>query len=479
MNLILCRIFWHLSPLPAAFLYNYTFACLLALKRKKTFCITLSLVSCAFSAFCFLWPELPYRQLINPIVQHALLGGCALILSKESLQRRLLAWATIAVVSGLPEPIAFYVYLFLRNGEDPMDYITLASDPISTLLLRLTYLVLLAVFCFIAMQLWDRFIRKAPARVLYYYLLFPLSQAALLMLSNIFLESHAQDERASTYCAILVGACVFCVVADYFLFRSMKQLIEKSAIEERAGWSRYLLDQQSIYYAQYLTDLDDARKIRQDIRAQLQTAYQCMAQQDEDNARMILDGISGQLNHHPAYCPNRIVNSILGVKGSLYRQENIDFVFDCKLPEPLSLPGVTLCSLFTNVLDNAYHAVQAGPAELRRIHLSAYLVNGFLLLTSQNPIPPGATPKLDHRRKAADGTQHGLGSSCKTSQSSTRAPWRSKRSMTRFRSVCSFSSPPRLHLPSPPPSYRRRRRRPYDRNHPLVPLHGPGRAGLQ
>ena len=174
-------------------------------------------------------------------------------------------------------------------------------------------------------------------------------------------------------------------------------------------WSRYLLDQQSIYYAQYLADLDDARKIRQDIRGQLQTAYQLMDQQDETNARTILDGISCQLNHHPVYCPNRIVNSILGVKGSLYRQKNIAFSFDCRLPEPLSLSGVTLCSLFTNVLDNAYHAVQSGGPELRRIGLSAYLVNGFLLLTCQNPIPPGSQPKLEHRRKAEDGTQHGLG----------------------------------------------------------------------
>lgn len=384
MNGIFNSIFWFISPLPAAFLYNYTLAYLLALKRKKMFSLLISLISFAFSTFCFLCPGLPYRQFLNPIVQYSFLGVCCLLLSKHSLQRRFLAWATIIVVSTLPEPLVFYLCLFLRGEGDPMDYMTLAADPTSTLLIRLTYFILLSIFCFITVQLWDRFIRKAPARVLYYYLLFPLSQAILLVISNIFLESHAQDERASIYCAILAGACVFCVVADYFLFRSMKQLIEKAAIEERAAWSRYLLDQQSIYYAQYLADLDDARKIRQDIHGQLQTAYQLMDQQDETNARTILDGISGQLNHHPVYCPNRIVNSILGVKGSLYRQKNIAFSFDCRLPEPLSLSGVTLCSLFTNVLDNAYHAVQSGVPELRRIDLSAYLVNGFLLLTCQN-----------------------------------------------------------------------------------------------
>ena len=173
MNGIFNSIFWFISPLPAAFLYNYTLAYLLALKRKKMFSLLISLISFAFSTFCFLCPGLPYRQFLNPIVQYSFLGVCCLLLSKHSLQRRFLAWATIIVVSTLPEPLVFYLCLFLRGEGDPMDYMTLAADPTSTLLIRLTYFILLSIFCFITVQLWDRFIRKAPARVLYYYLLFP------------------------------------------------------------------------------------------------------------------------------------------------------------------------------------------------------------------------------------------------------------------------------------------------------------------
>lgn len=167
MNGIFNSIFWFISPLPAAFLYNYTLAYLLALKRKKMFSLVISLISFTFSTFCFLCPGLPYRQFLNPIVQYSFLGVCCLLLSKHSLQRRFLAWATIIVVSTLPEPLVFYLCLFLRGEGDPMDYMTLAADPTSTLLIRLTYFILLSIFCFITVQLWDRFIRKAPARVLY------------------------------------------------------------------------------------------------------------------------------------------------------------------------------------------------------------------------------------------------------------------------------------------------------------------------
>lgn len=54
MNGIFNSIFWFISPLPAAFLYNYTLAYLLALKRKKMFSLLISLISFAFSTFCFL-----------------------------------------------------------------------------------------------------------------------------------------------------------------------------------------------------------------------------------------------------------------------------------------------------------------------------------------------------------------------------------------------------------------------------------------
>ena len=67
MNGIFNSIFWFISPLPAAFLYNYTLAYLLALKRKKMFSLVISLISFAFSTFCFLCPGLPYRQFLNPI----------------------------------------------------------------------------------------------------------------------------------------------------------------------------------------------------------------------------------------------------------------------------------------------------------------------------------------------------------------------------------------------------------------------------
>ncbi|MFR6379860.1 MAG: hypothetical protein ACLUNZ_08685 [Evtepia sp.] len=121
----------------------------------------------------------------------------------------------------------------------------------------------------------------------------------------------------------------------FSLFRSMHQLMEKAAAAERAGWFDYLLEQQELYYEQYQADLEDASRIRHDIRNQLQTAYTLMEQHDGPGASAILNGVSDQLEQHPDYCPNRLLNALLSVKGNLFTQAGLPFQFDCALPELL------------------------------------------------------------------------------------------------------------------------------------------------
>lgn len=122
--------------------------------------------------------------------------------------------------------------------------------------------------------------KKERLDILHDYLLFPLSQSILLVISVLFIERHAKGAVSTGYSLALLLAILLCVVADVFLFRSIKQLMEKAAAEERAGWFDYLLEQQELYYEQYQADLEDASRIRHDIRNQLQTAYTLMEQHD-------------------------------------------------------------------------------------------------------------------------------------------------------------------------------------------------------
>lgn len=224
-----------------------------------------------------------------------------------------------------------------------------------------------------------------------YYLLFPLSQVVLLLISLLCLQRHTGEPLRAGYSLALLLAIVLCVVADCFLFRSMHQLMEKAAAEERAGWFDYLLEQQELYYEQYQADLEDASRIRHDIRNQLQTAYTLMDQHDSPRALAILNGVSKRLELHPDDCQNRSLNALLSVKGSLYTQAGLPFRFDCTLPETLPFSDATLCSVFTCVLDNAYHLAIQCALPQEPIVFSAQLTDNALTLSCQAPAHCGET----------------------------------------------------------------------------------------
>lgn len=187
------NILWFLSLAPSALVYNYTLACLLDVPRKKTYAALLSFLSLSFSAFCHVCPVLPERQYINTGVQLLLIFGGAFVFGRMTKRLCLLASAIITVVIFLPELAGIYFYLHLSSDpQDPSDYLALLSHPSALLFLRLFYFVLVSLLCVLTLRLWDRFIKKTRLDILHYYLLFPLSQAILLVISVLFIERHAK-----------------------------------------------------------------------------------------------------------------------------------------------------------------------------------------------------------------------------------------------------------------------------------------------
>lgn len=406
-------ILLQISPFPAAFVCNYTMAYFLNLSRKKTFAFFITSASFVIQTVLRFCPDLSNPQAINTSAQVLLMFCCALVFSRIPVLHRILAPIVTIIIISIPEPLVLLIFARLGLAWNSLDdYMAMASNPNALFFVRFPYFIFVTFFCFLAVLLWDKIVKKASNQVLFRFLLFPLSQGILLLIANIFAEIHAQETQAIIYCTVLLIATVFCIAADFVLFRGLQQATEKAAAEERAEWSEYLLEQQQIYYTQCLSEVEDASRIRHDLHNQLQTAYMLLSQNEEEKARSILDSISSRLDAHPAYCKNRVVNAILSVKGNLYTQSGLPYIFDCILPDNLPLSDITLCSLFTNILDNAYHAVSQCDSPKQPIHLSAHIKNDFFLLTCQNPVSYSAAPTSTTRKQKETnntGGRHGLG----------------------------------------------------------------------
>lgn len=393
------QFLWLLTAWPLSYTTNYMLAYLLRFPRRKTFSAIFTTLCflCAFVTVCLhtVWSG---ARVTNSAIQIAMLFTCAFLFSKEPARRKLLACGINIVVLSVPSVIVDRLILFL-GADNSIGYIDPVARPLDLFVIRACYLIVAIALCYMVARIWDRLVRRATNHVLSYYVLFPLSQAAIILVSMLFIESHLTLLDAPSYYTVLSVAAGSCVLADIFLFRSMRQLTEKAAADERARWYASLAEQQHTYYEQHVADLEDAARIRHDIRNQLQTAYVLMQRDDKAAATELLDGLSERLARAKPFCQDRLVDSVLQVKAKLLDQAGIDYSFDCDVPAGLPIEGVTLCSLFANVLDNAYHAA-AQVENDAEVVLRAGMREQTFWVSCRNSSPPKDTESPQ---------RHGLG----------------------------------------------------------------------
>ena len=106
-------------------------------------------------------------------------------------------------------------------------------------------------------------------------------------------------------------------------------------------------------------------------------------------ARERIDQAARWLRHcsAPRYCENTVVDLVMGQQALRCRAARIRLDCALELPKALGVGEAELCSVFSNLMDNAVRACTALPEERRRIELSAALRGPYLIIRERNPAP--------------------------------------------------------------------------------------------
>lgn len=89
------------------------------------------------------------------------------------------------------------------------------------------------------------------------------------------------------------------------------------------------------------------------------------------------------------YCGNEMVNAVLRFKSRQCRENGIAVSIQVGFPETAGLTDRDLCSLLTNLFDNAIDACGKLPEQRRSIKLQISRHNRYLLIVMRNPAVPG------------------------------------------------------------------------------------------
>ena len=401
MGDVYVNLFWKcVCYTPSSLVTYYVMARMLNIKKRLPFMIGITLlhILLTISTAYALDHDWPYADKLRVYLQSAIYLGAALFFTRGPISRRILAFGAVYLAALFAEVGSIIVYSLL-GGNVNAHGIADAMDHLSFyFFMQAVNFAILVAFLLLALLIWDRVILKSHRKVLWYFALFPVSQVILISIGAYFATIDAfQVERYY----ILGAGVLFCVLADFLLFRSISAFSARALAEERAGWFEHLLDQQQAYYDHILADQEDASHIRHDIRNQLQTAYALVRSGDTEAAIAQLDGISATLEQNTQYCANRVVNALLNVKAARFSEAGIPLKCSCAVPEYIAIPGVELCSLLSNVLDNAFNACQDVLSEEPSTAISSDVQSGMLVVRCSNSYDSGA------KKDSAPG--HGLG----------------------------------------------------------------------
>ena len=137
---------------------------------------------------------------------------------------------------------------------------------------------------------------------------------------------------------------------------------------------------QKSYYEKLEQNQAEIRRFRHDMNNHLSTVRSLFDSGNLKDAGDYLRELETQMTVHTrVFCKNSIVNAVLNAKYNLAQEHGIDSFFHIDLDRLAGMDSVSLCSLFSNTLDNAIEASLRIPdPKERRMSVKARVTeNGY------------------------------------------------------------------------------------------------------
>ena len=385
--------------LPTSFAGDYLSADLLRIDRRVRYAVFMSVLhSLSQIFFGFLAAKgVTDAPHYNAIVQVLIYILPPVIISKVPIIQRLFAIAACFLAEMAGSVPAETVFVAL-GGEIRNTVAISETSPLGYAAMFATSFVLTVLIMLLVRWVWKRVLNRAPTQVLRWHLLIPVSQAVAVV---IMIHFASDVSFVPIRFFLILLTMLFFVAADIVLVRSIRKSSEQAVAAERALWYEQLLTEQEQHYETLIADMEDAAKIRHDIRNQLQTVYALLQSGSHEQAKSQLDDIGALVNQAPSYCANPVINALLQVKAGQYESAGVTLDCRCEVPAMIPIAGVELCSLFSNVLDNALRAARDSAQAAPMAELRSSLQGNVFTLFCRNSCP--------EKPEAALRPGHGLG----------------------------------------------------------------------
>lgn len=303
--------------------------------------------------------------------------------------KKLLAYFLYMIAAHLAEGIVFPLFELAGIRYNP------AFNSYEMLILQTAVCMVSVCLSSVMVFLWNKVEkqRRVPQNA-WIYLSVPISQ--LFMVWNVA-ESFWGD-----YTGMLptVVGCVIGFVADIMLFCFLMEQGEKEALASQLQELEKLRSAEELHYNTILNRREEFAKIRHDYNNQLTTALHLTENGDHIRARELLmqmkDGITK--TQETDFCENAIVDAVMGEKATECLHSEISLDTKLELGTELAVYPVHLCSIFSNLMDNAIRATMKCPVQQRKIVVRGTTRGNYLHIKVVNPIDSSDSGRTKNRK---------------------------------------------------------------------------------
>ena len=202
----------------------------------------------------------------------------------------------------------------------------------------------------------------------------------------------------------LSGILVF-LIADGVLSYELICGRKKEEIQKEIEEVSYLQEIECIRHEMFAEKEQELLHLKQIFDDQLENIRKRIANGEVEAAKVEMDHFQKSLDETrpEEYCQNRVVNAVMSEKAKQCRKKNIELDAELMVPAALRMDALQICSLFSNLMDNAIEAVTIeNTKECRWIRVNTEVKNAYLCIKISNPAAPSHVV-----RKKRDG--HGYG----------------------------------------------------------------------
>lgn len=274
-------------------------------------------------------------------------------------------------------------------------------------------LLAFATACACALSIGYRVAHFTASRTLV-TLVLPASFVLLgtLGLLYVFFSQSKSGEPAfvGALCSIATGS----VFAWLFITRSVSDEQARNTDEQLAAASEQLAAQQE-YCRTLELSRSSAARLKSENAARFQEIACALDKENASVALRLLNGNQGSLGQQPyAPCKNATVAALLSAKRERCLGLGVAWYCDVDVPEFVELSPLTLCEVFSNMLDNAIREAAASGAKDPRVEVRARLAAGYLAVRVKNNTPKRTDVKSNKKQPDAKPTreilpEHGWG----------------------------------------------------------------------